>query len=50
MRLSAGELKEIEDQKRQNFKERLEFVKWYAEWVRRTPNKVWSKQQKDVIG
>lgn len=40
------DLKELEEQKKENFKERLEFIKKYAEWVKKTPNKIWSKQQK----
>ncbi|MEK6953743.1 MAG: hypothetical protein AABX01_01955 [Candidatus Micrarchaeota archaeon] len=37
-------LKELAKAKRQNSKERLDFIRQYAAWVRRTPNKVWSKQ------
>ena len=39
-----ADLKALKRQKEQNFKERLEFVRRYADWVRRTPNKVWSRQ------
>jgi len=42
-------LKELEKQKRENFKERLEFIKKYAEWVKKTPNKIWSKRQKEFL-
>jgi len=41
--------KEFEELKKRNFEERLEFIRKYAEWMKKTPNKVWSKQQKDLI-
>jgi len=40
---------ELKFDKRENLKERLEFIHFYAEWVKKTPNKVWSKQQADLI-
>jgi hypothetical protein len=49
MKTPKIDLKYLKKQKRQNFKERLEFVKMYADWVKKTPNKVWSAQQKDLI-
>ena len=42
-------LKELEEQKKQNFKERLEFIKRYAEWIKKTKNSEWSKQQAEII-
>lgn len=42
-------LKELEEQKEQNFKERLEFIKKYAEWIKKTENHEWSKQQAEII-
>ena len=41
--------KELDEDKEQNRQQRLEFVTWYAQWVKKTPNKVWSKQQKELI-
>ena len=32
-----------------NRKERLEFIHYYAEWVKRVPNEVWSKHQAELI-
>ncbi|MCD6574007.1 MAG: hypothetical protein J7K95_07955 [Thermoplasmata archaeon] len=32
-----------------NLKERLEFIHYYAEWVKRVPNEIWSKQQAMLI-
>jgi len=39
------DLKELEEEKEINRQQRLEFVKQYAEWLKKTPNKKWSKQQ-----
>ncbi len=39
----------IDADRERNRRQRLEFVTWYARWVKRTPNKVWSKQQKELI-
>lgn len=48
MKLPEIDLEELKRKKEKNFQERLEFIKWYAEWVKKTPNNVWSKQQKDL--
>jgi hypothetical protein len=29
--------------------ERIEFIKLYVEWLKRTPNEVWSRQQAEFI-
>lgn len=49
MKLPNVNLKELEEQKEQNFKERMEFIKKYAEWVKKTKNSEWSKQQAEII-
>lgn len=43
------DLKELQKEKEKNFRERLEFIDKYAEWLKKTPNKEWSKQQKALI-
>jgi len=43
------DLKELDEEKERNRKQRLEFVKQYAEWLKRTPNRKWSKEQKVVV-
>lgn len=43
------DLEELKKDREQNFKERLEFIDMYVEWLKKTPNKVWSKQHKDFI-
>ncbi len=40
---------EIEKDIQRNRAQRLEFVTWYAQWVKRTPNKVWSRQQREMV-
>ena len=39
------DLKELEKEMQLNRRQRLEFVKQYAKWLKKTPNPVWSKQQ-----
>ncbi len=43
------DFEELEEEKRRNFKSRLEFIKWYTDWLKKTPNSVWSKVQKEVV-
>ncbi|UCG68431.1 MAG: hypothetical protein JSV09_11530 [Thermoplasmata archaeon] len=43
------DLKELEDDKKRNFEERLKFIDLYVQWLKKTPNRVWSKQQKEMI-
>ena len=43
------DLKELDEDKKRNFKERLEFIDLYVEWLKKTPNKVWSRQQRNLI-
>jgi len=42
-------LKELEKQKKENFKDRMEFIKKYAEWIKKTGNSEWSEQQAEII-
>ena len=43
------DLKELEADKKRNFEERLRFIDLYVEWLKKTPNAVWSKQQRDIV-
>ncbi len=43
------DLKELEEDKKRNFEERLRFIDLYVQWLKKTPNDVWSKQQKKLI-
>ena len=45
LKLTKKDLKELEEEKKRNRKQRMDFVNMYAEWLKKTPNKVWSKQQ-----
>ncbi len=40
---------ELQFDKKQNLRERLEFVHFYSKWVKSVPNEVWSKQQAEFI-
>ena len=42
-------IKELKKAKEQNFKERLEFIDRYTDWLKRSSNKKWSAQQKEII-
>ncbi len=42
-------LSNVEEDRKKNFEQRLRYVEEYAEWVKDTPNEIWSKQQKDMI-
>lgn len=44
------DLKELKKQKEENFKERLEFIERYVEWLKKTPNKKWGSEQRDITG
>lgn len=50
LKLTKKDLKELEEEKKRNFKQRLEFIDMYVEWLKKTPNKVWSKQQNKLLG
>ena len=43
------DIEELKKEKKANFKERLDFIDRYVEWIKTTSNKVWSKQHKDFI-
>ena len=43
------DLKELDKLKEENFKQRLDFIEKYVEWLKKTPNKKWSSQQKKLI-
>jgi hypothetical protein len=43
------DLEELKRIKEENFKDRLKFIDLYVEWLKKTPNKQWSSQQKKLI-
>lgn len=40
---------ELKFDKRKNLEEELKFIHYYAEWVKKVPNEVWSSQQARLI-
>jgi len=38
-------LRELRKEKKKNFEERLKFIDRYVEWLKKTPNREWSRQQ-----
>jgi hypothetical protein len=48
MKKTVGLLKQLEEERRRNFRDNLEFVIFRAEWLKRTSNKEWSKRQKEM--
>jgi dsDNA-binding SOS-regulon protein len=49
MKLPKIDLKELKKLKEDNFKERLDFIDQYTEWLKKSPNKKWSSQQSNLI-
>jgi len=43
------DLEELKKFKEKNFLDRLKFIDQYADWVKKTPNKKWSSEQKKII-
>lgn len=43
-KLTKKDLEEMDLEKKRNFKQRMEFIDFYTNWLKKTPNKVWSKQ------
>lgn len=44
------DLQELEEEKKKNFEERLKFIDSYVEWLKKTPNREWSRQQVEILG
>ncbi|HKZ49453.1 MAG TPA: hypothetical protein VJ110_00415 [Candidatus Nanoarchaeia archaeon] len=40
---------DFENFKRKNFQERLKFIDFLVDYISKTPNKVWSAQQKKIV-
>jgi len=49
LKLTKKDLKELEKEIASNRKQRMEFIDMYAEWLKKTPNKVWSRQQNKLL-
>ena len=40
---------EFLEEKRRNLEEKLKFIDLYVEWLKKTPNEVWSRKQNELI-
>ena len=49
MKLPKIDLKELEKEQKRNSKERLKYIDMYTDWLKKTPNKEWSKEQKKIL-
>lgn len=49
MKIPKIDLEELRKLKEDNFKDRLKFIDEYVEWLKKTPNKQWSSEQKEII-
>ena len=49
MKIPKIDLEELKKFKEQNFKERMEFIDKYADWIKKNSNKKWSSEQKNII-
>ncbi len=49
LKLSKKDLLEIDREIKRNKSERLKFIDYYTDWLKKTPNKAWSKQQNKLL-
>lgn len=49
LKLLKIDLKELEEEKKRNFKARMEFIDMYANWLKKQPDKKWSRGQNRLI-
>lgn len=49
LKLTKKDLRELEEEKKRNRKQRMEFIDLYTKCLKKTPNKVWSKKHKEFI-
>jgi hypothetical protein len=42
--MKRADSRELEKWKHDNFVQRLKFIDEYVDWLKRTPNKIWSRQ------
>jgi len=49
MKIPDIDIDKLKKFKEKNFQDRLEFVKKYAQWLKKTPDKKWSSQQRKII-
>ncbi|MBI4053274.1 MAG: hypothetical protein HY394_04510 [Candidatus Diapherotrites archaeon] len=49
LKLTKDELKELEEEKKRNFEQRMQFIDLYVEWLKKKPNKAWAKGQNRLL-
>lgn len=49
MKLPKVDFKAFEEFKKKNFEERLKNIDRYVEWLKKTSNKEWSSQVKNIL-
>ncbi|MBI5553116.1 MAG: hypothetical protein HY917_00050 [Candidatus Diapherotrites archaeon] len=49
-KMTARDLKELKEEKERIFEERLRFIDLYTDWLKKTPNRIWSKQHAEFLG
>ncbi|MEI7961297.1 MAG: hypothetical protein WCI04_03090 [archaeon] len=49
LKLSKEDLNEINADKARNQKQRMQFIDAYANWLKKMPNKEWSKHQNKLL-
>ena len=42
-------IEELKKDRERNRKERLKFIERYVKWLKKTPNRIWSKQQSEFL-
>jgi len=49
LKLTKKDLEELDENIKRNHLERMRFIDQYTDWLKKTPNKEWSKQQNKLI-
>ena len=48
-KLTKKDFEEMEREKERNRMQRMQFIDLYVKWLKKTPNKVWSRQQNKLL-
>ncbi len=49
-KLTKKDHEDLKEEKKRIFEERMRFIDLYTEWLKKTPNKVWSRQHSEFLG
>lgn len=47
--IESIDLDQLRKRKELNARQRRDFIRTYVKWLKKTPNKVWSRQQKEFL-